>query len=100
MRTYIEGMHSTPPGGASPPGPQPSDPPLWRLLFMLLADRPWFVTLWLILVLGALVLLGMLAGPWLPGVLGAVGLTGAVVKARRSRMPPHPPDPALDPPPM
>lgn len=66
---------------------------------MLIGKRPWFATLWLILILGALVALGMLAGPWLPGVLGALGITGAVVKARAERNPPDPPDPALDPPP-
>lgn len=95
----MEGMHSTPGPASSCDGAQPGDPPAWRLLFMLIGKRPWFATLWLILILGALVALGMLAGPWLPGVLGALGITGAVVKARAERNPPDPPDPALDPPP-
>jgi len=66
---------------------------------MLLGDRPWLATLWLIMILGGLVALGAFAGPWLPGVLAAVGLTGAIVKGRASLTPPSPPDPSLDPPP-
>lgn len=96
---YVEGMHSTPGPASSSDGAQPGDPPAWRLLFMLIGKRPWFATLRLTLILGALVALGILAGPWLPGVLGALGITGAVVKARAERSPPDPPDPALDPPP-
>jgi hypothetical protein len=41
----------------------------------------WF-TLWLILVLGALVALAVVAGPWVAGALTAVGVVSTSAVAR------------------
>jgi hypothetical protein len=58
---------------ASDCGAQPTDPPSWRFAFRLVdgAGARWWITFWLILVLGTIVALGAVAGPWLTGVLGA-----------------------------
>jgi hypothetical protein len=80
-----------------------TDPWFARLAFHVLERAgPWWVTLWLMLVLGTLVTLAVVAGPWVPGVITAVGaLTagGAAVANRIAGKPPAKPDPALDPPP-
>lgn len=92
--------------------PQPAhplDPWYARLAFHLLRTAgPGHLTLWLILILGGLIALGAVTGPWLPGAITAVaGLTaGGAAIARRfggkpdsTPTPPTEPDPALDPPP-
>src|SRR4051812_13291177 len=55
-------------------GAQPSDPWPARLAFHILrTGGPWWITLWLILILGGLVAMGMVAGAWVPGAITAVG---------------------------
>jgi hypothetical protein len=92
---------SVPPPGATA---RSTDPWFARLAFHLLRKAaPWWVTLWLVLVLGALVALGAVAGPWVPSMLtAAVALTAGIVATGRritGRTPEVPPDPALEPPP-
>ena len=66
-----------------PQPPSGEDPPVLRLLFRLLPERgaPAWFTVWLALALGSLVLLGWLAGPWVPGALSAAGGITAVGRA-------------------
>jgi hypothetical protein len=83
---------------------QATDPWPARLAFHLLHRHgPRWITLWLVLILGALVLLGAVAGPWVPGGITAVGALSAagtaVAKRLGGRMPEAASDPALDPPP-
>jgi hypothetical protein len=85
-----------------PSGPQSDDPTVWRLLFMLFGERPWFVRLWLTLILATLTTLptlAIVAGPLIAAFAGAGAATviGAAIRARQSR--PTTPDPALEPPP-
>ena len=86
-------------------GAQQSDHAGWRLAFQVLGGRaaPFWITLWLILIISGLVALGVVAGPWVPGAVTAVGglIAGgrAIVKTRRGKAATLPPDPALDPPP-
>ena len=90
------------PGPASS-GAQPSDPWFARLAFHLLRNvGPGWLTVWLVLIIGGLIALGAVAGPWVPGVITAVGALaagGAAVAKRIGGKPPTKPDPALDPPP-
>lgn len=94
-------MTASPP--AAPFGPMPSDPPAWRLAFHVLQKAgPWWITLWLILIIGGLVALGLVVGPWVPGALTAVAAltAGGTAVARRlgSGQPAFmAPDPAPDP---
>ena len=59
--------------------------------------------MWLVLIIGGLVVLAVVAGPWVSGAATAVsGLVAggtAIAKARAGRTADTPPDPALDPPP-
>lgn len=67
----VQPRRSTRRGNASQA--QPSDPWLARLAFHVLKTHgPLWITLWLALFLGALVTLVALAGPWAPGLVGAV----------------------------
>ncbi|MFE0025825.1 hypothetical protein [Amycolatopsis sp. NPDC059021] len=74
--------------GADEVGALPTDPPGWRFAFTVFSGRcvPLWITLWLSLVLGGLVALGCLVGPWAPGLLSAAGGVAAgaraLVKAR------------------
>jgi hypothetical protein len=68
-----------------PVEPKPSDPPLWRFLFMLATDRPWFVTVWLALPLAAIVLITITAGPIIAATLTGAALTGTALVKRRRR---------------
>ena len=90
--------------GRGGPSAQPRDAWFARLAFHLLQDvGPGWLTVWLVLVLGGLVGLVLVAGPWVPGAITAVsGLVAggvAVAKLRSGRTVDTPPDPALDPPP-
>jgi hypothetical protein len=62
-----------------------TDPPLWRFLFMLATDRPWFVTVWLALPLAAIVLITITAGPIIAPTLTGAALTGTALVKRRRR---------------
>ena len=90
-------------GGRRGPGAQPDDPWFARLAFHVLQEAgPWWVTLWLVLVIGSLVALAYIAGPWVPGAITAVsGLVpgGTVIAKARASRAVTPTDPALDPPP-
>jgi len=52
-----------------------SDPPVWRFAFSILhgSAAPYWITLWLVLILGALVGLGAVVGPWAPGAITTIG---------------------------
>jgi hypothetical protein len=80
---------------------QSTDPWPARLAFHLLQKAgPWWVTLWFVLILGALVTLAAAAGPWVPALITALAAGGTAVGRRvAGRTPEVPPDPALDPPP-
>lgn len=54
-----------------------------RVLLRLVPEQgaPAWFTAWLALALGSLVLLGWLAGPWVPGALSAAGSITAVGRA-------------------
>ena len=106
-------MHPAP--GPASPGAEPSDPWFARLALHLLPKvGPGWLTVWLVLVIGGLVALAVVAGPWLPGAITVVvGLTagGAVIAKRLEAKPAERPlaapvpgpttaaDPALDQPP-
>lgn len=75
---YVAGLHPAlscsmgrPPQCADA---QPSDPWFARLAFHPLRKHgPAWVTVWLLMILGSLILLGAVAGPWVPGVIASVG---------------------------
>lgn len=55
-------------------GAQPDDPWYARLAFHLLQKvGPGWLTLWLVVIIGGLVALGVVAGPWVSGVIAAAG---------------------------
>ena len=78
--------------------PTGHDHPGWRLAFHVLHEHgPRWVTLWLVLIIGGLVALGAVAGPWVPGAITAIGLiAGGAAIARRlgGPAPASTPDPA------
>jgi hypothetical protein len=94
----------THPDGSMRVGAQRTDPWTARLAFHILQKHgPAWITLWLALVVGGLVALAYVAGPWAPGAITAVsGLAAgatAIAKVRIGRPARTRPDPALDPPP-
>ena len=93
----------TPSSGHASPGALPSDPWFARLAFHLLHRAgPVWLTLWLLIILGTLVALAVVAGPWVPGAITATaGLVagGTAVAKRVSNKVTVKTDPALDPPP-
>jgi len=80
------------PSDTSSDSAQPSDPWHARLFFRVLPPRaaPWFITLWLVILVSGLVAAVAVGGPWVvPGVLTAMAaLTGTgaglVVLRRRA----------------
>jgi hypothetical protein len=69
-----------------PCGAQPGDPWFARLAFHLLQKvGPGWLTVWLVLILGGLVALAVVAGPWVPGAITVVsGLAaGGTAVAKR-----------------
>ncbi|GAA1940484.1 hypothetical protein [Amycolatopsis minnesotensis] len=75
----------SPDAGSQDVGALATDPPLWRFAFQAFSGRcvPFWITLWLLLLLSGLLALGWLVGPWAPGALGALGLVGGVIKKAR-----------------
>ena len=74
------------------PGQSGEDPPTLRVLLRLVPEKsaPAWFTAWLALALGSLVLLGWLAGPWVPGALSAAGgitAVGRAIARARARSP-------------
>jgi hypothetical protein len=69
-----------------PPFAQKGDPWFARLAFHLFQRvGPGWLTIWLILIIGGLIALGVVAGPWVPGAITTVaGLTagGAAIAKR------------------
>lgn len=72
-------------------GAQAADPWFARLAFTFTQGRgPVWMTLWLVIVLAALIALGLIVGPWVPasiGILGGAGV-GARALATMRRYPP------------
>jgi hypothetical protein len=106
-------MHPTASGPASPEHSLPTLLAGGSCSTCYRRSGPGWLTLWLVLVIGGLIGLGVVAGPWVPGAITAVtGLTvgGAATAKRLGRTgiekpadptpsPPLEPDPALEPPP-
>lgn len=95
-------MHPTPDPASA--GPQSTDSPGWRVVFAILQGqrREWLrAVVFLVIVLGALVALAVVAGPWVPSALTALGtLTAggaAIARAHTGRRVEKPPDPAVEP---
>lgn len=66
-------------------GALPTDPPAWRFIFQASSSRciPFWITLWLLLLISGLLAFGWLVGPWVPGTLGAISLIGGFIKKTR-----------------
>jgi hypothetical protein len=69
-------------------GPQRGDSPGWRVVFLILQGRDgeWRrAVVFVILLLGFLVALAVVAGPWVPGAITAAGAITGGVSAFRCR---------------
>jgi hypothetical protein len=81
-------------------GAHPDDPWYARLAFHLLQKvGPGWLTLWLVLIIGGLIALGVVAGPWVPSVIAATGAltAGGTAVAKRIGAKPADPMPATQP---
>jgi hypothetical protein len=80
-------MTSGPRGKPPSTGALASDPPVWRFAFFVLHGHraPYWLTLWLVLILVTLVGLGAVVGPWAPGAMAGIAAFTAGGRAIASR---------------